>query len=588
MDNNKKRPQIRRADSNVQSEASNDTSRSTPLRAAVARPENQEFNIAGQDFGDLPLDKAVKESIKSGKKAPEPVNEAQENLAHHVDVELELPTQTVFSSMGGGRNAPPTEIGPSHEKPKEFVYRDEGFPAPSRIANAKDSSLSVASFHKSNKSAPATNKHPNSAVEPHGTNAAPYLGLGHSLYRKGHLDKKDDVPSTPEMNLGSLFPEESSKRSSGTDTPAMNLDNLFREYSSTSKAPNSAQHASHHDAFNASVHLVRPVAHHPAPLKNNLARQDTPEMNLGSLFSESAHSSGPSKLSQKPQQRFGPLSVGLKRQDTPEMHLNDLFPDDTAASSHHAPVHEPFNASAPLLHSEKQQHGPLKHSITRQDTSEMNLGSLFTENAPSSDSNHDRKSRQRFIPLSVGIKRQDIPEARLEKLFPRKNQSLSHKLARQGTPDMHLNDLFDESSSSTSSRPSQQSQKPQQRFAERQDTPEMRLNDLFIESMASASSQHAFGHETFNAPAYLLHKVNKHNAPLKHNITRQDTPEMNLGSLFPESSPSTRPSQQSQKPQQRFAPLSAGLKRQDTPEMNLGTLFPESSSSSKPNQTQAP
>ncbi|KAF9102935.1 hypothetical protein BGX29_003989 [Mortierella sp. GBA35] len=280
MDNNKKRPQIRRADSNMQSEASNDTSRSTPLRAAVARPENQEFNIAGQDFGGLLLDKAVKESIKSGKKAPEPVNEAQENLAHHVDVELELPTQTVFSSMGGGQNAPPTEIGPSHEKPKEFVYRDEGFPAPSRIANAKDS--------------------------PHGTNAAPYLGLAHSFYRKGHLDKKDDVPSTPEMNLGSLFPEESSvmpkkARSSGTDTPAMNLDNLFREYSSTSKAPNSAQHASHHDAFNASVHLVRPMAHHPAPLKNNLARQDTPGMNLGSLFSESARSSGPSKLSQKPQ-----------------------------------------------------------------------------------------------------------------------------------------------------------------------------------------------------------------------------------------------------------------------------------------------
>ncbi|KAF9097877.1 hypothetical protein BGX23_007779 [Mortierella sp. AD031] len=604
MDNNKKRPQIRRADSNVQSEASNDTSRSTPLRAAVARPENQEFNIAGQDFGGLPLDKAVKESIKSGKKAPEPVNEAQENLAHHVDVELELPTQTVFSSMGGGRNAPPTEIGPSHEKPKEFVYRDEGFPAPSRIANAKDS--------------------------PHGTNAAPYLGLAHSFYRKGHLDKKDDVPSTPEMNLGSLFPEESSvmpkktasssthtsisqqhhpshhhhhhhhhqahskKRSSGIDTPAMNLDNLFREYSSTSKAPNSAQHASHHDPFNASVHLVRPMAHHPAPLKNNLARQDTPEMNLGSLFSESARSSGPSKLSQKSQQRFGPLSVGLKRQDTPEMHLNDLFPDDTAASSHHAPVHEPYNASAPLLHSEKQQHGPLKHSITRQDTSEMNLGSLFTENAPSSDSNHYRKSRQRFVPLSVGIKRQDIPEARLEKLFPRKNQSLSHKLARQGTPDMHLNDLFDESSSSSSSRPSQQSQKPQQRFAplsvgiKRPDTPEMRLNDLFTESMASASSQHALDHKTFNAPAHLLYKVNKHNAPLKHNITRQDTLEMNLGSLFPESSPSTRPSQQSQKPQQRFAPLSVGLKRQDTPEMNLGTLFPESSSSSKPNQTQAP
>lgn len=161
MDGNNQRP---RGDFNMQSDAPKNKSSSTPLRAAVARPENQEFNVAGQDFGGLPLgkqhtcrlapcvsphfrvayiswwlvhfilplsnatsasyffliryalfiditDKAVKDAIKSGKKAPESINEALENLEHHVDVPLKKPTQTVFSSMGGGRNASSTEIG---------------------------------------------------------------------------------------------------------------------------------------------------------------------------------------------------------------------------------------------------------------------------------------------------------------------------------------------------------------------------------------------------------------------------------------------------------------------------------------------
>lgn len=54
MDGNNQRP---RGDSNMQSDAPHKQSSSTPLRAAVARPENQEFNVAGQDFGGLPLGK---------------------------------------------------------------------------------------------------------------------------------------------------------------------------------------------------------------------------------------------------------------------------------------------------------------------------------------------------------------------------------------------------------------------------------------------------------------------------------------------------------------------------------------------------
>jgi hypothetical protein len=52
MDGNNQRP---RGDSSMQSHAPNKQSSSTPLRVAVARPENQEFDIAGEDFGGLPL-----------------------------------------------------------------------------------------------------------------------------------------------------------------------------------------------------------------------------------------------------------------------------------------------------------------------------------------------------------------------------------------------------------------------------------------------------------------------------------------------------------------------------------------------------
>jgi hypothetical protein len=84
-------------------------------------------------------DKAVKDSIKSGKKDPEPINQLLKNLGYHVDVPLKKPTQTVFSSMGGGRNVPSTKIGwggpddnkAKYDTPKDFVYREEDFPPPS-------------------------------------------------------------------------------------------------------------------------------------------------------------------------------------------------------------------------------------------------------------------------------------------------------------------------------------------------------------------------------------------------------------------------------------------------------------------------
>ncbi|KAG0270745.1 hypothetical protein BGZ95_001581, partial [Linnemannia exigua] len=596
MDGKKNRPQIGRADSNMQSVSPDNTkSSSAPLRAAVARPENQEFSVAGPDFGGLPLDKAVKDTIKEGKKEPEAINQAHENFEHHVKVPLKKPTQTICISMGGGRNAAPTEIGfggpngskPKDDTPKEFVYRDEDFPAPT---SAKE--------------------------PPHGARAAPYLGLDHLFFRKGPT-KKDDASSsgtdTPEMNLNSLFPEEaiklkiaphqqqpyhSKKHSSGTDTPEMGLDKLFPE--------DIARKEPQHDPFNAPAHMLHtvkknhlssssPLKTTPTrqdtpemnlnslflednsqaskksssyPLKNTLTRQDTPEMNLGSLFLEDSQS--PSHPKKK---TSSPMKSTLARQDTPEMNLDKLFPED---ATNKAPQHEPFNAPAHLLHQVNKirfsSSAPLKSTPTRQDTPEMNLDKLFPEDSTSSS----QPKKKPLSPLKDTPTRQDTPEMNLGSLFPEENQARSQHKKKTS---------------------------PLKNTLARQDTPEMNLNKLFSEDSASGvqvSAQHVPHHDPFNAPAHLIHRPNwQHPAgggtpemnlnslfledsnqaskrsssyPLKKTLTRQDTPEMNLGSLFPEDNQS--PSHPKKKP---MSPLKDTLIRQDTPEMNLGNLFKDQS-----------
>ncbi|KAF9341849.1 hypothetical protein BGZ91_000887, partial [Linnemannia elongata] len=429
MDGNNQRP---RGDSNMQSDAPHKQSSSTPLRAAVARPENQEFNVAGQDFGGLPLDKAVKDAIKSGKKAPEPINEALENLEHHVDVPLIKPTQTVFSSMGGGRNASSTEIGwggpeggkPKDDTPKNFVYRDEDFPPPT---TASDSSPSVLSASKLKESAPSPSKsstsdHKKLAIaELHGTKAAPYFGLDHSLFRKGSA-KKDDNSSangTPEMNLASLFPENQS----------------------------SSQHK-----MNSSF-----------PPKSTITRQETPEMNLNSLFLEDQSSP------QHKKNMLLPLKSTLSRQDTPEMNLSILFPEVAPIFSQNAPSHEPFNAPVHLLHASGKQ------SAAGSGTLEMSLDKLFLEDQSSSQ--HKKKPSS---PLKHAPIRQDTPEMNLGSLFPEnqpiqptKNASspLKNTPIRQDTPEMNLNTLFPEDQSPSQSKKNAWS--PLKSTLTSQETPEM-------------------------------------------------------------------------------------------------------------------
>ncbi|KAF9144300.1 hypothetical protein BGX30_013247 [Mortierella sp. GBA39] len=631
MDGSNRRPH---GDSNMQSYAPNNQSSYTPLRAAIARPENQEFNVAGHDFGGLPLDKAVKDAVKSGKKAPEPINVAHENLERHVDVPLKRPTQTVFSSLGGGRNASSTEIGwggPEDGKrrddtPKSFVYRDEDFPPPT---SASDSSLSVLSASKSKESAASNNK-PASTAESHGTKTAPYLGLSHSLFRKEPA-KKDNKPSangTPEMNLGSLFPGNQSSsqpmKSSSypmkstltrQDTPEMNLNNLFLEDQSTSYrkknvlsplkstlnrqdnpemslgiffpevAPIFSQYAPSHENFNAPVHLLH------APGKQFVAGSGTPEMNLDKLFLEDQ---SPSQHKKKP---LSSLEHTPNRQDTPEMNLGSLF-------------HENQSSSQP----NKNASSSLKSTPIRQDTPEMNLNTLFPE-----DQSPSQSKKHTWSPLESTLTRQDTPEMGLDKLFPEDSSSgkvsissqharthdpfntpahLVHHSSKQSaagrsTPKMNLGSLFSEDQSP--SQPKKNALFPLKNTPKRQDTPEMNLNNLFLEEQLYAQSRkdkdgnkpdedaqnddpsdhHKHMRQPRQPHRFVQQKKKKASLPLKATLARQDTPEMNLGSLFPEEQSTSQPMKKAS------SPLKTTPTLQDTPEMNLNTLFPQDQSISQ-------
>ncbi|KAG0047749.1 hypothetical protein BGZ83_007250, partial [Gryganskiella cystojenkinii] len=133
----------------------------TVMRVVAVRDDGSEFRIADDKYGGgskpqhlnskapvkavatdgtefaLPLDKVVVQEIVSGRKDEEPVNHLHQHLGHRVHVGIDRPSLTVFSSMGGRRNSSTTvlEFGGSSDahakahanQPKEFVYRDEDF-----------------------------------------------------------------------------------------------------------------------------------------------------------------------------------------------------------------------------------------------------------------------------------------------------------------------------------------------------------------------------------------------------------------------------------------------------------------------------
>ncbi|KAG0030386.1 hypothetical protein BGZ81_002724 [Podila clonocystis] len=278
-------------DSNMQSEHHPETFHPSPLRAAALRPEGTEFKVAGNDYGGarqktqasepivddkgipLPLDKAVAEEIIAGRKEKEAVNHLNQELEHHVRIGLKdvakesgVPT-TVFSSMGGGRTASSTLVdfgGAGGRKaggnnlPKEFEYREEDFVPLSQSNSSR------------HRSAPSGTKAPSQSIKATGAHkssgSAPHYGLNSTFFKQPHTHKSNAVDS-PELNLGTLFPEESVTKKS-TYKPTFN----------TSRT-----------AFKAPAHLANKPKIKHAPNQATPRHHEeahTPEMNLGSLFQE--------------------------------------------------------------------------------------------------------------------------------------------------------------------------------------------------------------------------------------------------------------------------------------------------------------
>ncbi|KAG0288187.1 hypothetical protein BGZ96_007993 [Linnemannia gamsii] len=623
MDGNNQRPH---GDSGMQSHAPNKQSSSTPLRAAVARPENQEFNVAGEDFGGLPLDKAVKDSIRSRKKGPEPVNHSDENLEHHVDVPLKKPTQTVFRSMGGRRNTP-TNIGwggpegnmAKYDTTKDFVYCDKDFPRP-RSANDPSPSDPSASKPEEGAFSPSkiissNNRKLSPTAKPHGIEAAPYLGLSHSFFRKTSANK-DDKPSTegtPSMNLDRLLPENaatipqqrkqpqpnqnqtlSKKSSFGVDAPELGLDKLFPEDFSD-RVILSAQQAPSRESLNAPAHLLSSPG--DAPSKRSSGVSDTPNMTLDNFFRDKQ---SPSELEKSAPSSLRDTSTP---QDTPEMNLGNLFKEQPAAvtqllpgRTHLVPAHrpkkdsdksdenahnyDPFEYHLHMRQPHEPHHLVPQHQsnkwsklVNQQGTPEKNLGSLFPDNSPSEFS----QPREPSSPPKGTPTNQDTTEMNLNNLFLESHLSSQSKnnassslstLPRQDTPKI-FSKFFPEDQSS--SQPKKKPLSTLERTTTHQDTSEMRLNKLFPEdssNKATITAQHAPSHEPFKARAHLTHHSGEQ-FPVG-----SGTPEMNSDMLFLENFDKAP----AQPKRNASSPLKSTLTRQDTPEMNLDKLFLESQS----------
>ncbi|KAG0026966.1 hypothetical protein BGZ82_009206 [Podila clonocystis] len=312
-------------DSNMQSEHHTETFHPSPLRAAALRPEGTEFKVAGNDYGGarqktqaasepivddkgipLPLDKAVAEEIIAGRKGEEAVNHLNQELEHHVRVGLKhvakesgVPT-TVFRSMGGGRTASSTLVdfggaggrkASGNNPPKGFEYRDEDF-------------MPLSQSNSTQQNAPSGAKAPSQSVKaagaPKSSGSAPHYGLNSTFFKQPHTHKSNAVDS-PELNLGTLFPEESSQKTAKksnlphlhhqlhqhTDSPELNLGTLFPEESE--KNTYKPTFNTSRPAFRAPAHLANKPKIKHAPNQATPRRHEeahTPEMNLGSLFQE--------------------------------------------------------------------------------------------------------------------------------------------------------------------------------------------------------------------------------------------------------------------------------------------------------------
>ncbi|GJJ74063.1 hypothetical protein EMPS_06421 [Entomortierella parvispora] len=395
------RPRRDHDDSNMQSDQHEHAS-SRPMRVAAMRPENQEFKVAGEDFGGLrqkvqpgthegaltdekgfalPLDKVVVQEITAGRKGSEPINHLHQSLEHHVKVGLNRPSLTIFSSMGGGRNTSSTEIdfggaggnskGANKDNgPKEFEYREEDFQPLSPQSNLKQhGSQGVGSGRIGSW---AMDHRPVQHKSQHADSDSSYLGLTPSFFKTQPSAPNDNAtPGVHLHHLAALHDIEGhhapATRQSGTQQQQQqNSHDQLQSHSRTvtthrplkdsyqaddeSEDPIDHHLHQHHIVGHPSSTRRAQPAHHeplnapvhlvPAPVKHSQQAQHK--------------SAAPANASAFPSTKLSKKQASKKHQQQREH--PDRQQDHAPASAHHAPpeVHpDPMHRAhaAPIYHS---------------------------------------------------------------------------------------------------------------------------------------------------------------------------------------------------------------------------------------------
>ncbi|KAF9288570.1 hypothetical protein BGZ68_010948 [Mortierella alpina] len=324
MAGNGQRARTGREDSTMQSEQNENQPQQSPMRVAASRPDSHEFRVAGEVYGGsvrqknqpsksapivnekgfvLPLDSAVAKEMVAGRKEQEPINHLHQTLEHNVQVGLNRPSLTVFSSLGGGRNASSTEIefggagkkkSTENEHPKEFEYRDEDFQPLSAQGNSKQ---------------------------------RPVTSLEESQHRQqsGYHSHRD---VSPELSLGALLHPEQQGGSRASDKQSSTLP--AGKHTTPTKTLPVAPAQQKGKVSHASSRAAAPAPAMAFPSTNlrkeapDRKQDHTPEMNLGTLFQEDEGSTKPhsTQQQQKPQTKTAPrfqrFGVSNGHQDVPE------------------------------------------------------------------------------------------------------------------------------------------------------------------------------------------------------------------------------------------------------------------------------
>ncbi|KAG0253094.1 hypothetical protein BG011_006577 [Mortierella polycephala] len=408
------------------------------MRVAPTRQDNgaSEFRVASQEFGGLSPQQKLpmlmnKMSTPVHEIEEEPVNHLHQHLAHHVQVGLNKPMLTVFSSMGGRRDSSITTVAfdadretssSTHGQPKEFVFREEDFQP--LLSHTKERGQTMSSglgprgqqndgSFAMRVAAGATHlkRASSGGTDSISTTDAPELNLRTPTLNVVDSWSKTAPKETP-ITLAKKVPSDSSQRSHDTlALSAQSKDQLpapcyASKHKSTAVASNiDQQHRenkrrgnSHgHHAIAVPAHSSRKIPHRqyeqePGDHHDHYRHQCNDEYysNPDDGHELNDHADTESSIHEKRHQKH----LQDARAPTPEMNLEppSAEPNNRHTSRRHSSYHpiEPFNAPSHLLNAIGQHHVSVpvhqldpaiqkRHRSMTCDFPNLNLGVFFKE-----------------------------------------------------------------------------------------------------------------------------------------------------------------------------------------------------------------